>query len=250
MPLKQNFTFLILLFISFLSLGMQGQSLQAPGVAYSWFDEQIGLENTDLLKGIEYIEQENTINDKHKFFVSPYFQSGALVYAGEPYFNIKMKYNVYDDLLLVQLRNKEGDVVFEPIKEKISSFEFHGHHFKNVMQKGQNHEVQNGFYEVLFRSKDLMLLKKYLKKGRKKLDREVYYYEFKDRAPQYAIYVDGKYLQLTRKNILHNFPSSEKLIKDFYRSQGALKRADTDLFMVNLFEQLSAKNQGENSAGK
>ena len=36
--------------------------------SFNWFDQLIGVDNSGLYYGIDYVEKHKTINEKHKFF--------------------------------------------------------------------------------------------------------------------------------------------------------------------------------------
>lgn len=67
-----------------LSSPVLAQEIRDSKLAYNWFDQVVGIENTGLFNGIEYIEQHVTINDRQKFLGSIYFTAGNLVYNACP----------------------------------------------------------------------------------------------------------------------------------------------------------------------
>ena len=91
----------LLLFLS-LSICMDGQEETAYPEAFEVFDFFVGHTNSGVFDGVEYFEKYPVRNNKHKFFNSPNFQLGSLHYANEPYFQVALKYDVYDDLLIAK----------------------------------------------------------------------------------------------------------------------------------------------------
>ena len=53
---------------------------------YSWYDQKIGIENTTLFQGIEYVETDRMINEQHKFFETQEFQEGIVTYNGQTFY--------------------------------------------------------------------------------------------------------------------------------------------------------------------
>lgn len=203
--------------------------------AYTWFDGVVGQENTNLFNGIEYIEQHATVNDRQKFLGSVLFLPGNVVYGNEPYFNIELKYNVYDDLLLV--KNLRGEAI-ELHKKRIKQFEIAGNSFVNVRDTLQGNA--SGFYEVLLNTPQIELLKKHRKKQRKFLDRAFTYYEFTDDTPQYVIFREGNYFPAnTRREVIRVFPEKAAQLRDLYRTHRNLANQDKDQFMLQLLRSLN-----------
>jgi len=73
------------------SLTLQSQQNVSQENYYNWFDNQVGIENTDLYNGIRYKELYRVKNGKHKFFQSSNFIKGKIVYKNQTYYNIELK---------------------------------------------------------------------------------------------------------------------------------------------------------------
>lgn len=203
------------------------------------FDEIVHLENTDLASGIEYIEQHIIRNNKHKYFLTQQFETGIVVYDGQTFINIPLKYNIYDDLLLVRMKNSGGEASFQLHKDKITEFTLANHRFRNFTPPRESDNRLGGFYEVLLKNSGGLLLKKHLKKQLKHLDRNFTYYEFETDDPQYVYFQNNTYIPIdSRRDIQELFPDTEKEIRRYYRSNRSLYKTDRDRFLVNLFTKL------------
>src|SRR5690606_27783859 len=112
------------------------------------FDKIVALENTDLASGTEYIELHIIRNNKHKYLVTEKFVSGDVSYDGQVFRNIPMKYNVYDDLLLINLINSGGETTLQLHKEKIEGFSLHGQNFMNLQLPEDQESEIDGFHEL------------------------------------------------------------------------------------------------------
>ena len=75
--------------IFFISLSAFSQDYTQKEI-YSWYDLQTGIENSTLFRGIEYVEVDRMINEKHKFFKSKDFQIGAVTYNGETFYYVPL----------------------------------------------------------------------------------------------------------------------------------------------------------------
>lgn len=203
------------------------------------FDELVALENTDLASGTEYIELHIIRNNRHKYFQADKFATGQVSYEGQVFTDIPMKYNIYDDLLLINLVNSGGETTIQLHKEKIESFRLYGHDFINLqLPEDQESEIE-GFYEVLYETPSGLLLKKHVQKILKHLDRNFTYYEFEPDDPEYVFFQDTVYTPFdSRRDLTKLFPEREKEIRQFYRSHRSLSRSDHDQFLINLFKNI------------
>lgn len=221
------------------ALSSYSQNSEELETSYKVFDKAIALENTGLSNGVEYLEQHIIRNDQHKYFLSSDFMSGNLQYDGQPYFDISLKYNIYDDILLVLLQNSGGVSNFELHKENVDSFNIKNHDFIRVPSK-ESSEVQ-GFHEVLLNLPEVMLLKKHVKKISKHLDRNFTYYEFENDDPQHVIYYRDSYFPInSRRDVQKIFPDHEKQIRIFYRSNRQLRKENPDRFLSQLLQSLNS----------
>lgn len=206
------------------------QEVQDTSAAYKWFDGVVGVENTGLFNGIEYIEQHITINEQQKFLGGIYFTPGRVIYDGQPYFDIEMKYNVYDDLLLLR---GTGSKPLQLHTSRVQEFSLYGHDFINIT--GDTGAAVQGFYEVLLETDELSLLKKHTKRHKKFLDRSFVYFEFYEDTPRYAIAHRGEYHPVnSRREVIRAFPGLAREIRQFYRARSKQARSNPDLFMKEL----------------
>ncbi|MCG2461983.1 hypothetical protein K8352_14585 [Flavobacteriaceae bacterium F89] len=231
--LQDRFTkFLFVLF--FLSMASYGQRVKKISNYYKWFDGIIGIENTGLYRGVEYVEAYRTINDEHKFFESPLFREGSIVYGGEPYFNVPMKYDLNEDQVLVNLDSKYGFSVFKLIQDQISDFTLDGHHFVRVNYKDKSGSNISGFEEILVSNPYFTFLKKYRKTPLERTKDRRLYYEFKSKNRYSLIYREVYYEVKNQNDIKKIFSEYKKEINGY--SNKPLKNYDFDKYMKNVLE--------------
>ena len=225
----------LLLFLFFGSLATAQE--QTPSEI---FDKIIALENTDLASGTEYIELHIIRNNLHKYLESDRFVPGQIVYDGQSFKDIPMKYNIYDDLLLVNLINSGGETTIKLHKELVERFNLHGHTFINLRSPEEEQESETGgFYEILLDTPSGLLLKKHVKKILKHLDKNFTYYEFEPDDPKYVFFKDNTYYPFdSRRDLFKVFPDKEKMIRKYYRSNRSLARSNREQFLIQLFRNL------------
>lgn len=206
---------------------------------YIWFDDVIGRTNSGIFEGVAYTEEFRVINERHQFFKEPNFVPGSLVYDGQPYFDVELRYDVYQENLLTMNAEATGSPLLILDKKKVAEFTIGGHRFKKVHQNLREGEV-HGFLEVLWENDSISLFKKHAKKIFKRTDKEILYYEFKDRY-SYYLYYANTYYPLKKANDLNAvFPEYRKSLKAIRNRYASLGKSDPDAYMKSILSDLSA----------
>ena len=235
--IKMNSCFFFL--VIFLNAALlTGQENGDQEKIYQDFDNIIQIENSGIIEGFEYVEIHRMINNKHKFFKTFDFVPGTVFYDGQPFFNVDIKYNVFEDILLIQIQNNQGKTIFQPFESRLDAFMLQNRTFENVKAAETGPELA-GIYEVLFETDRLKVLKKHRKKEKTLLDKEVVYYEFSADEPQYFYWADDNLEILSRTNLINSFPEEKLKIRNFYRSKRKEAKNNLDVFIQNLFKMLS-----------
>ena len=212
---------------------------------YALYTEKTGIENSVLFNGREYIDTERSINGKNKFlFPSEGFKPGNISYEGQYFPDVLLRFNLVDDRLLIKLPLSGSLISFELIPEKISGFSISDHQFEKIEDSTGNMEF-NGFYEKLFDNRSIKLYKKHQRRGDKKFDEELVYYEFKDIKPDYYLKKGDSYFKLdSKRDWIEIFPEMKEAVRNTYRTQKKLRKQHPDDFMVLLLDTML--NNGKN----
>jgi hypothetical protein len=225
------------LLILFVSLSSFGQSFPNTEI-YSWYDTQTGIQNSKLLRGVEYIEEHRMINENHKFFESNDFQKGVLVYDGQLYNDVTLKFNIYDDLLLIYLQYEQRNLFFELFSDKVNNFEISDHKFSYI--RAENDSSILGFYEIISEEGDFKIFKKHIKNRTERRDKSLAYFEFYTANPAYVFEYNDEFHDLNkRRDLFSRFPDHKKEIKDFYRDFKKQSRNNPDEFLERLAEKMN-----------
>ena len=139
----------ILIIITSLSIvipiSLESQKDMSKADYYNWFDDIVTKTNSGVFKGTEYFERFNRINERHQYFKTSSFSNGSVVYNGQLYFNIPLKYDVFDDKLLIKDPNTLNAPVIELDKNKISSFIINGHKFIHVFHNEKSEVISKNY---------------------------------------------------------------------------------------------------------
>lgn len=199
----------------------------------SWYDSKTISETSQLFRGIEYVEKHRMLNEKHKFFKTIEYKKGKLVYGGQLYDEVSMKYNIYDDILLVNIELNQNNLFFQLFSNEVEEFSILGHNFKYI--KSEKEEKIKGFYETMNNNVFFKIYKKHLvRRGRIK-KRNQYYYEFNPKRSNYIYEYEGKYYLLTKStDLISEFPNFKSEINYFFKAKSKSFRNDPDIFMKKL----------------
>ncbi|MGA8853451.1 MAG: hypothetical protein WB492_04660 [Christiangramia sp.] len=233
MHLKTLYTGLLLLLI--FKIG----AAQGNNEIYSSFDETVGLKNTILYNGILYMDDEKTINENNKFIFSPNkFLPGSVVYFGQYFPEVQLRFNAYNDRLLVKITDKEGTLSFELIQNEIQEFNINGHFFTKVPPSVKIE--RDGFFELIATIDEATILKKYKKRKKRKLTNNYVYFEFYPDTPEYYLIKENNSYSLnSTRDLIDVFPGSRKEIKEIFKMNKKVKETNPDEFAILLGKKIS-----------
>ena len=209
-----------------------GQLKNEEKEGYLWFDHALGAENINLYNGLVYIEKYKTINDKHKFFSSRNSLVGSIIHKGQPYYNVKMKYDLFEDQILVMTNN-----LVQLINEHIASFTINGSKFVNIdTQKGDTRSL-SGFYEILTETPSYSLYKKHCKRKIDRMGQKAVYSEFID-DNQFYVHYSGAYHKInTKRDMIKIFPEFKREIKAY--AKRASRTLDLESYILNTLAKIN-----------
>ncbi len=220
-----------------------GQTKHQDGEYYKWFDQVIGQENTGLYNGKQYVDPyvNRIINDRHAYFYSDKPLIGSVIYDKQTYYDVKMRYNLEIDQLLIHPKPGGVASILQLIFEKVDEFVINGFKFIKVENFYEDGSVIKGFYLVLAENEDILLLKRIIKskaRGVKQVIGDRLQYKFVSTS-KYILYTKDIYRDVkSKKDIIENFPELKKEIKQFFKTYRSLQKKDSDIFMQRLFSKI------------
>lgn len=203
--------------LSWLCLGFMipffGMAQNTEVAYYNWFDAQVGVENSGLFNGKEYIDLDRASSNNFKFLETPRFVTGSVSYNGQQYYDVDLKYNVWDDLLVIKLPNDGSEVILTPVKEYTKGFTIGSHQFVHVNDSVAKALDKNGFYELLQERTHYTLYKKYQKSRSNKVEGNRSYFVYRDSKPIFFLKYNQQFIQIgSKRDLIKIFPQYKKEI--------------------------------------
>jgi len=171
-----------------------------------------------IFSGIAYSFHKTEIFG-HPFIHSDKWQAGDIYIYGQVFFDVEMKLDIYNDVLL--LNHQDAEYISQAIVINNSSLKgaiFLDRYFINIRtEEADNLQIKGGFYELVYHDKSTVLIK-----HRKTISSDVkfgndLYEEFVSGAKYYLI-CDGKTSIInSKKAIVNALSKHNKKIKRFIK---------------------------------
>lgn len=184
----------------------------------NWFDELVGYDALGLSNGKNYydISLGKTLENTHVFYLKNKPIKGSLIYNGNFYSDIYLKYDIFLDELIYAAESNIGTM--QLIKDLIEQFQLNNskfYHIKNLIIDNKN---LSGFLELLFIKNDIKIYKKNYKKKINKIVNDKLRYKFNNDAT-YILFKNGYNFFNSKKDIKKVFPDKKMLIKNFHKEK-------------------------------
>ncbi len=231
-PKRKNSLLICVFYLSLLvyPFYLKGQTSEILPTYYNWFDDIVGLENSELHYGVAYFEKHRAKSRKSKFFPTPDFISGLVIFDNEPYYRLDLKYNVYEDELLMRVANQFGGRILQLHKEKVEAFEIDSHRFVKIETSKNQNKIPSGFYEVLLEKDSFSLLKKHHKLLELDLGDKRTFYEFKVLPSTYLLTLNNNYYPVENVSDLTSlFPDNVDQLVDFAKKRPRAQLTEEEL---------------------
>lgn len=222
---------LLLILVCFINLAIYCQLDNTQNLFYSFFDNTVGQQNINF--GSIFKEKYRKIKGNHNYFLTNLFQKGTITYRNQLFTNVKIKYDLNQDQIILNIRNQERNISIIPEKKLITNFAIKNINFINV----ENH----GFLEQIFTSTSFSLLKKHFKTKKQNREKGYIYYTFKKEVNYFFSFNNTYYQIKSKKSFVQSFPNKKKTISNFYKKNQYLLKNDYDNFLIKLTSQLIIK---------
>ncbi|TYA74729.1 hypothetical protein [Seonamhaeicola marinus] len=210
--------------------------------SYTLYDNYMPELSFGAYIGQEYLdafpESMRSVKDNNKFFETYNFTNANIVYNQQPYFNLELKYDLLNDILVVKYVNTRVHLLaLNPAQ--VSEFEILGETFKRLPFSENIASIYgNGFFNESFKGKHFALYIKHRKKAKELLDENKVRYEFTESRAYVVSYKNKSYLISSKNSLGDDLPTFKKIIKSYYKENPAMRRKDKEQFFTGLVKHL------------
>jgi hypothetical protein len=237
----------LLYFIFLFSVNLlisQPNSVYENKVYYTALDSFLIEENRNIYNGLEYFDIYRCLDtDNNKFYEDYDFFNGTVIYAGEPFFNLKLKYNLLDDLVILEFVNKKVNYL-QLNSSLVESFFIGDSKFVRLPIKASIESFYgNGFFKEIHNEKsEYRLYVKYKKEKHKVIKDSRLFYKFSEKLTYVLRYKNNYFKINSKKDLLKALPNRKKEIQIFYVKNTRLYKLNKEAFYKKLFNQLNKYN--------
>jgi len=182
-----------------------------------------------LVNGRQYFYYERLYTGD-AYYMGYEWRPADIDYDGVIYNNVQMLYDVYKDIVVVQLPNKEDN--YSLSSAKLSRFTLLGHTFIRIDADTANVDFKPGFYDLLYAGKTLALaktIKTLQNTGSQITDKsfvEEKSYFLKYKGIYYEVGSEGAALKV--------FKNKKKELQQYIKSNGVKFRRDPEQAIVKI----------------
>ena len=232
------FTYLVFLCFLFCNL-VFAQSDFAKKAYFEAYDSIDLYDNSIVFNGLEYIDQYRSLNiQNHKFYNSSDYLNGFIIYNDQPFFNVKMKYDLLNDLVILEFVNKKV-ANLSLNSSLVNQFILNNDKFFRLPETETLMPFYgNGFFKECFKGTKYTLYVKNKKTKNKKLRNKQVYYTFKAHEIYVLFYRNMYYRINSKKDIVAAIPDKEKEISSHYKSNKRLYQISESQFLIKLLSNL------------
>lgn len=226
---------LILPWLSIAGITQQQYLHYIPGYTelYESVQQRYGLDQ-ELINGI-FFEYPYWKALGHPFFEENQFCNGTLVYRQKRYENIQMKYEIYEQELLINYHFNDKQMNIMLVKEFISEFSFNGKIFKYLVLQ----DMLPGFYQVISEDSGIQCLYYWFKERRESFHNRTYSsYEFsKSSRKSYLLIRDRLVPYKNNRTFIHSFHTDvQDEIREFMKLKKIKVKKCNDSGMLKLVD--------------
>ena len=187
--------------------------------------------NSKIFTGILYNDSHLGINGD-PFFMKDAWEISTIVYEGQPYDSIYIKYDIYKDIVIVKYVDKRTYVTpLELDKTRIDEFSVMGHHFIRIEFDSLS-TMKTGFFDLLYDGETATVLAKRQKEIRNtyELNKLTWGYDLKEK--RYINLGTNFYEIKGKKSILDILSDRKNEVKAFLKKNRARLKNDHEKQLI------------------
>jgi len=194
---------------------------------------------SDLRNGKEYHPPSELLAEGSFYFQSEDWTQGSLIYNGEIFQNIPLKYDLNQDVLITYMDSYEQVIQFIP--EKLGGFQIYGHTFFQYKSPNTSDSlalgIRSGIYEILYSGSSKILAKRIIHVDRTISGGKIEYHPLQEN--RYYIFHEQHYYPFNSLKSLFKILDTEKSSLQTYISQEKIQyKKNPETTMVLLAKKL------------
>ena len=211
---------------------LQCSYADAQNDAFTAYDNATGRSNASIYNGPIYINPYRFDQNTHQYFKENAFQNGIVIYENQPYSVDALKYDIYNNKLILQSIGDYNNIAIDLIVDKIESFSISNNKFVKLDSVGA--ALKNQFYEEIAINSSTKIYVRHHKTRKEIFKGDVILDRFSV-SNDYFLFTDGKLITInSKRDAISAFPDFKRKINDFASSNRALSQSDRSAFMETL----------------
>ena len=222
------------LFFSFFQSQAQSEEIQLAKT----YDSIAGTQGLNISNGLLHSNPYPVQNGKYRYFNADKFQKGTVIYNDQHYYDVDIKYDLYNDIIVFKPTGQTESVGIELNPQNVNAFFINGKRFVNLNKVvSPLFTFIKGYYEENISGKNFTFYIKRHKDRREIANGTRIYNEFENND-EYYIYRDNIFHKIASKSdVIALFPDLKKKINDIYSMNKSIQKEDKTQF----FEELMLK---------
>jgi hypothetical protein len=183
-----------------------------------------------------YYFDRNWGTDGHPFFLENYWESGTVMFEGQHYDSIEMRYDIYNDLLLVKYIDKEGRVTpIQLYNSKVDEFRIMGHHFVRLKEDTLS-GFKTGFFDLLQDGETAKVLAKRKKEINRSVNSSDQVKEYLQKDKYYIMINQDYYDVNGKKSIIKVLSDRKSELKIFLKKNKSRFRKNEERQLIEVVQ--------------
>lgn len=201
------------------------------------YDDLVQQNNTGLFDGPEFQDIYLTNSNSNRYFDQFDFSKGSVVYNDQKYFDVFMKYDIFDDQIIVRSDDDLNLFKVNLNSENITEFTIQDRRFVSIPALNDINNTK--FYEIAYKGENSILYIKHRKEIKETTINYTLRYDFQEKN-YYVLFINKSYQSFESVKELKKILSQrEKQIQSFYKIHKDIYKSNIDQFMIDLIKNLN-----------
>ncbi|WP_300486416.1 hypothetical protein [Flavobacterium sp.] len=204
-------------------------------------DSLVGKQGLAINNGYYHTNPYPLLNGKHRYYLSDTPLKATVLYENQYYYDIEIKYDLYQDNLVYKPSLESGNIGIELIPQNVDAFTINNKKFVNLGKKvSPMITFIKGYYEENLKGNNFNFYIKHHKDRREIVNGTRTYNEFEDNN-EYYIYRNDTYHKIASKSdLIALFPDLKKKINDLYSQNKSQEKENKYLFYDDLIHKINS----------